>query len=128
MLLLLCLTTSLLSFSQTDTDSLICLPAYQVRQAAIELTEYDHCRYERDSLKLNIEDLSQIVSNKDSIIELERNLKNTAFTTIDSLGITVATLGTEIELLDEKNEDLKKERNILRGVILLLGTVFSIAL
>jgi peptidoglycan hydrolase CwlO-like protein len=126
--LLLCLITSLLSFSQTDTDSLICIPSYQIRQAAIELTEYDFCKTKRDSLQSTIGDLSQIISNKDSIIELETTLKETAFFTIDSLGTTISTLNTEVDFLEEDNDSLKKERNILRGIIVLLGTVFSIAI
>lgn len=124
----ICLTTSLLSFSQTDIDSLVCISSNQAKQVIFELNEYDFCKIERNSLKSNIEDLSQIILNKDSIISLERDLKKTAFNTIDSLGTTITTLDTEVKDLNEKNDNLKKERNILRGVIVFLGTVFSIVL
>ena len=119
---------SSLSFSQTDTDSLICLPVSYVRQAAIELTEYDYTKIERDSLQTTVGDLSQIIQQKDSIISLESHLKETAFTTIDSLGNAISTLNTEVEILEEDKESLKKERNILRGLLVLLGTIFSVAL
>jgi hypothetical protein len=118
----------LLSFSQTDTDSLVCIPIEQARQAAIELKEYDYCQVERDSLKVNISEYQQIIEYKDSIIEIETSLKNEALVFIDSLGITISTLNTEVETLNEDNKSLKTERNILRGVIALLGTVFSIVL
>ena len=118
----------MLSFSQTDIDSLVCIPIEQARQAATELTEYDFCQIERDSLKVTIIDLNSIIVNKDSIILYETDLKDSVLTVLDSLGNTVSALNTEVEILNEDKESLKMERNILRGVILLLGTVFSIIL
>lgn len=117
-----------MSFSQTDTDSLICVPAEHLRKAATELIEYDYCQIERDSLQSTIGDLSQIISNKDSIIRYEQTIKDTAFLTIDSLNTTMSKLDVEVQMLEEDNEGLKKERNILRGIIVLLGTVFSVVL
>lgn len=116
----------MLSFSQIDTDSLICIPTNQARQIAAELVEYDFCKIERDSLQSTIGDLSQIISNKDSITEMEIELKEKAFFTIDSLGTSISTLNLEIKNLEEKNSKLKAERNILRSAITVLGIVFSV--
>lgn len=116
----------MLTFSQNDTDSLICIPIEYLRKAAIELVEYDYCQIERDSLRLTIGDLSQIISNKDSIIQYEIKLKETSFEIIDSLGYTVSTLNTHIDILNKDNESLKKERNILRGIIASAGTLMGI--
>lgn len=123
---MICLQTSLLAFSQTDTDSLVCVPVEHLRKAAVELIEYDYCKIERDSLRLTIGDLSQIISNKDSIIQYETKLKETSFETIDSLGYIVSTLNTHIDVLNEDNESLKKERNILRGIIASAGTLMGV--
>ena len=123
---MICLQTSLLAFSQTDTDSLVCVPVEHLRKAAVELVEYDYCQIERDSLRLTIGDLSQIISNKDSIIQYETKLKETSFETIDSLGYIVSTLNTHIDVLNEDNESLKKERNILRGIIASAGTLMGV--
>ena len=116
----------MLTFSQTDTDSLACVPIEHLRKATTELIEYDFCKIERDSLKATIVDLGTIIENKDSIIQYESELKNTAFETIDSLGTVVSTLNTEVETLNETNESLKKERNILRSIIGAAGILFSI--
>lgn len=115
-----------MSFSQIDTDSLICIPTNQARQIAAELVEYDFCKIERDSLQSTIGDLSQIIINKDSIIEMEINLKNTALFTIDSLGTSVVKLHTEIENLEEKNSKLKRERNFLGSVVTTLTSILAL--
>lgn len=107
-----------MTFSQNDTDSLICIPIEHLRKAAVELVEYDYCQIERDSLRLTIGDLSQIISSKDSMIKLEQSIKNKTLTALDSLGIVTAGLVTEVELLNEDNFKLKKERNTLGAIML----------
>ena len=125
---MICLQTSLLAFSQTDTDSLVCVPVEHLRKAAVELIEYDFCKIERDSLRLTIGDLSQIISNKDSIIQYETKLKETSFETIDSLGYIISTLNVEAEVLKEENQKITKKRNIYRKITGALGTVIVILL
>jgi len=118
----------LLTFSQTDTDSLACVPIEHLRKATIELIEYDFCKIERDSLKATIIDLGTIIENKDSIIQYETELKNLAFENIDSLGIVVSTLNTEVEILKEENQEITKKRNIYRKITGALSTVIVILL
>lgn len=125
---MICLQTSLLAFSQTDTDSLVCVPVEHLRKAAVELVEYDYCKIERDSLRLTIGDLSQIISNKDSIIQYETKLKETSFETLDSLGYIISTLNVEAEVLKEENQKITKKRNIYRKITGALGTVIVILL
>jgi hypothetical protein len=127
-ILTICLITSLPIFSQTDTDSLICIPINQARQAAIELVEYDFCQIERDSLKITLRDFSQIVSNQDSIIQYELDIKNKTLNTLDSLNTVMGNLKVEVKELNENNESLKKERNFLRGVTSTMVTIITIAL
>ena len=127
-ILTICLITSLPIFSQTDTDSLICIPINQARQAAIELVEYDFCQIERDSLKITLRDFSQIVLNQDSIIQYELDIKNKTLNTLDSLNIVMGNLKVEVKELNESNESLKKERNFLRGVTSTMVTIITIAL
>lgn len=116
----------MLSFSQTDIDSLVCIPIKQARQAATELTEYDFCKIERDSLKVTLRDFSQIVLNKDSIIQHELNVKNKALGVLDSLNNVMSDLKIEVEELNENNELLKKERNLLRGLTSTMITIITI--
>jgi len=125
-ILTICLITSLPIFSQTDTDSLICIPINQARQAAIELVEYDFCQIERDSLKITLRDFSQIVSNQDSIIQYELDIKNKTLNTLDSLNTVMGNLKVEVKELNESNESLKKERNFLRGVTSTMVTIITI--
>jgi len=127
-ILTICLITSLPIFSQTDTDSLICIPINQARQAAIELVEYDFCQIERDSLKITLRDFSQIVLNQDSIIQYELDIKNKTLNTLDSLNTVMGNLKVEVKELNESNESLKKERNFLRGVTSTMVTIITIAL
>ncbi len=59
---------SLPIFSQTDIKTnLICLPIEQARLVAADLTSYDFCQQERDSLKAEVKDLYSIIK-QDSIL------------------------------------------------------------
>jgi hypothetical protein len=125
-ILTICLITSLPIFSQTDTDSLICISIHQAKQVAVELIEYDFCQIERDSLKVNLRDLSQIILNQDSIIQYETSMKNKNLSTLDSLNTIMSSLKLEVEKLNESNESLKKERNFLLSVTSIMTTVITI--
>lgn len=90
------------------------------------MIEYDFCQIERDSLKVNLRDLSQIILNQDSIIQYETSMKNKNLSTLDSLNTIMSSLKLEVEKLNESNESLKKEKNFLLSVTSIMTTVITI--
>ena len=70
-----CLIMSLPIFSQKDINTdLICIPTEQARSVVADLTSYDFCHQERDSLKAEIADLYGILE-QDSILLNEYQLE-----------------------------------------------------
>ena len=78
---MVCLTMSLPLFSQTatDTDSLIGIPTSYARQIASELTMYDLCQQERDSLKAEIDDLNSTILLNQTLLEQYKSTSDSLF-------------------------------------------------
>ena len=127
-LLVTCLTMSLLTFSQTgtETDSLVCTPTKQAREIGKELTLYDLCQLEKKSLQKDTLDLRSIISQKDSIIEL----KNSEITLLDSSllasGNLNATLTTEKQVLEDKVNKVTTQRNLAGSLSLILTILLAL--
>jgi hypothetical protein len=111
---MVCLIMSSPIFSQTDinTEELVCIPTSQAKQVVIELTKYDLCQIERDTLLSQIEDLNSIL-NQDSI--LLSQYKNTT----DSLVLinkdcieTATTLNLDLVSKEDKITRLRNTRNL----------------
>jgi len=119
---------SLLTFSQADTgtDSLVCIPAKHAREIAKELTLYDLCQLERESLQKDTLDLRSIITQKDSIIEL----KNSEITLLDSSLVVSsnlnATLTTENQVLEDKVDKITTQRNLASGLSLVLTILLAL--
>jgi hypothetical protein len=119
---------SLPIFSQQDTGTdLICLPTKQAKQVAAELTSYDFCQRERDSLKVEILDLSNIIEQNlillnqykiatDSLVLLNQECYNQN-----------GTLNLDLENKNEKIKSLRNARNITL-LTTLIGTLTPIIL
>ena len=125
--MVVCLTTSLLTFSQTDiTDSLVCIPAKHAREIAKELTLYDLCQLERESLQKDTLDLRSIITQKDSIIEI----KTSEIVLLDSSLVASsqlnATLVTEKQVLEDKVDKVTSQRNLAGGLSLVLTILLAL--
>ena len=91
-------------FSQSDTvsEDLVCIPTIQAKQIAADLVKYDLCRMERDSLLLQVNDLSSIVEQNDILINQFKN-------TTDSLmfinqGLVEKTTVQSLELVAKEDK------------------------
>ena len=84
-------------FSQSDTvnETLVCIPTIQAKQVVRDLINYDLCKMERDSLLLQVNDLSSIVEQNNILIDRFK-------TTTDSLMfINQELVKFEYKTLDE---------------------------
>jgi len=101
-------------FSQSDTvnETLVCIPTIQAKQVVRDLINYDLCKMERDSLLLQVNDLSSIVEQNNILIDRFK-------TTTDSLmfinqGLVEKTTVQSLELVskDDKITRLRNTRNV----------------
>ena len=110
---MVCLIMSLPSFSQRDTETdLICIPTSQARQIATELTEYDFCQQERDSLKAEIVDLNNIVSQDSILLIKYQNVTDSLFLSNEIYLNSNALLKLDLENKDEKIKSLRSTKTI----------------
>jgi len=116
-------------FSQSDTvsEDLVCIPTIQAKQIAADLVKYDLCRMERDSLLLQVNDLSSIVEQNDILINQFKN-------TTDSLmfinqGLVEKTTVQSLELV-AKEDKIKRLRNTRTMTIIttVIGTALPLVL
>lgn len=101
-------------FSQSDTvnETLVCIPTIQAKQVVRDLINYDLCKMERDSLLLQVNDLSSIVEQNNILIDRFK-------TTTDSLmfinqELVDKTTVQKLELVskDDKISRLRNTRNV----------------
>lgn len=125
---MVCLIMTSPIFSQKDTETdLVCLPTQQAKQIVVDLTSYDFCKQERDSLKVEIIDLNQII-NQNSILLREYKVVS------DSLFIANKNCYNQkinLELnLQNKEDKIKSLRNTKTLTILttIIGTLTPILL
>lgn len=111
---MVCLIMSLPLFSQTatDTDSLISIPTNYARQIASELTLYDLCQHERDSLKAKIIDINDILSQDSILILRYKLLTDSLYKSNENLYTQTSILKVDIAYKKEKINKLKNTRNI----------------
>jgi hypothetical protein len=110
---MVCLIMSLPSFSQRDTETdLICIPTSQARQIATELTEYDFCQQERDSLKAEIVDLNNIVSQDSILLIKYQNVTDSLFLSNETYLNSNALLKLDLKNKDEKIKSLRSTKTI----------------
>ncbi len=125
---MVCLIMSLPSFSQRDTETdLICIPTSQARQIATELTEYDFCQQERDSLKAEIIDLNNIVSQDSILLVKYQNVTDSLFLSNETYLNSNALLKLDLENKDEKIKSLRSTKTITI-LTTIIGTLTPILL
>lgn len=110
---MVCLTMSLPLFSQTamDTDSLISIPTNHARQIASELTLYDFCKQERDSLQAEILNLEQIIVQNNILLEEYQNVSDSLFESNEDCFNAMSALQLDINEKNDKIGKLKTTRN-----------------
>ena len=110
---MVCLTMSLPLFSQTatDTDSLIGIPTSYARQIASELTLYDFCKQERDSLKVEINDLNSTISLNQILLEEYKLTTDSLFKANKEILNQTSALQVEVINKEEKITKLRNTRN-----------------
>lgn len=111
---MVCLIMTLPLFSQIDTtsDSLICIPVNQAKQVAIELTLYDLCQQERDSLKAEVQNLNQITDQNFILLSQYNVITDSLFLVNQNSINSKAVVDLENQELKTKNKSLKKTRNL----------------
>ncbi len=123
-----CLIMSLPIFSQKDTNTdLICIPTEQARSVVADLTSYDFCHQERDSLKAEIADLYGILE-QDSILLNEYQLATDSLILMNTECYN-QKINLELDLTnkDNKIKSLRGTRN-LTILTTLIGTLTPILL
>lgn len=125
---MVCLIMSLPIFSQTDTTTnLICLPTEQAKLVVADLTSYDFCQQERDSLKAEIKDLYGIIK-QDSILIKEYQTSTDSLILINKKCYNQnVTLNLDLNNKNDKIKSLKNTRN-LTILTTLVGTLTPILL
>jgi len=110
---MVCLIMALPLFSQIDTtsDSLICIPVNQAKQIAIELTLYDLCQQERDSLKAEVQNLDQIIDQNLILLSQYNVVTDSLFLVNQNSINSKAVVDLENKELKTKNKNLKQTRN-----------------
>ena len=111
---MVCLIMSLPLFSQTatNTDSLISIPTQYARQIASELTLYDLCKHEKDSLKAGIVDINNILDQNLILTSRYKTLTDSLYKVNKELYTQTSTLQVDITNKEEKISKLKNTRNI----------------
>lgn len=119
---------SLPSFSQKDTqNNLVCLPTEQARQVVTELTSYDFCQHERDSLKAEIKDLNFIIEKNTTLLQEYKSTTDTLILINKKCLNESAVLKTDIKNKDDKIKSLRSTRTITI-LTTVLGTLTPILL
>ncbi len=110
---MVCLIMALPLSSQIDTtsDSLVCIPANQAKQIAIELTLYDLCQQEKDSLKAEVQNLDQIIDQNFILLSRYNVVTDSLFLVNQNSINSKAVVDLENKELKTKNKNLKQTRN-----------------
>ena len=110
---MVCLITSLPIFSQSDTETnLICLPTEQVRVIAADLISYDLCQQERDSLKVEIKDLYNIIEQDSLLLKVYQISTDSLILLNKECYNQNINLNLDLDGKDKKIKSLKSTRNI----------------
>lgn len=100
--LLVCLTTSSLTYCQKDTSSNILVPRYIIENVVAELSDYDACVQERDALEETYEYCKQYSEKMDSLASVQKKM-------IISLHETIDIVENDLLIERKKSEGLEKK-------------------
>lgn len=112
--LIVCLIISLPIISQTDTgtEELVCIPKVQAVEIVKELTKYDLCNVERDSLMGYVTDLETIVREDSVLIDYYQNVTDSLVLINKEYTNKTTALNLELISKDEKINNLRNTRNL----------------
>tara|TARA_B100000497_G_C7460588_1_gene284674 strand:- start:208 stop:579 length:372 start_codon:yes stop_codon:yes gene_type:complete len=104
---------SLPTFSQNDTPTnLVCLPTEQARLVVTDLTAYDFCHQERDSLKAEINDLYNIIEQDSLLLKVYQISTDSLILLNKECYNQNINLNLDLDSKDKKIKSLKSTRNI----------------
>lgn len=104
---------SLPTFSQNDTQTnLVCLPTEQARLVVTDLTAYDFCQQERDSLRAEINDLYNIIEQDSLLLKVYQTSTDSLILLNKECYNQNINLNLDLDNKDKKIKSLKGTRNI----------------
>ena len=119
---------SLPTFSQNDIQTnLVCLPTEQARLVVTDLTAYDFCQQERDSLKAEINDLYDIIKQDSLLLKVYQTSTDSLILLNKECYNQNINLNLDLNNKDKKIKSLKSARN-LTVLTTLIGTLTPILL
>lgn len=119
---------SLPTFSQNDIQTnLVCLPTEQARLVVTDLTAYDFCQQERDSLKAEINDLYDIIKQDSLLLKVYQTSTDSLILLNKECYNQNINLNLDLNNKDKKIKSLKSARN-LTILTTLIGTLTPILL
>ena len=122
--MIVCLITSLLSFSQTgiNKDSLICIPRDVLVEVVTDLSLCDLYKEEVESLKQDTTELNEIIFYRDFIISRRDEEIKAYKSTLDSCNTSRASLEAQNSNLKYDNDKLEEQNQKLTKTL-----IFSVA-
>ena len=101
-------------FSQSDTvnETLVCIPTIQAKQVVRDLINYDLCKMERDSLLLQVNDLSSIVEQNNILIDKFKTTTDSLMFINQELVDKTTVQSLELVSKDDKITRLRNTRNV----------------
>jgi len=101
-------------FSQSDTvnETLVCIPTIQAKQVVRDLISYDLCKMERDSLLLQVNDLSSIVEQNNILIDRFKTTTDSLMFINQDLVEKTTVQSLELVSKDDKITRLRNTRNV----------------
>lgn len=101
-------------FSQSDTvnETLVCIPTIQAKQVVRDLINYDLCKMERDSLLLQVNDLSSIVEQNNILIDRFKTTTDSLMFINQDLVEKTTVQSLELVSKDDKITRLRNTRNV----------------
>jgi hypothetical protein len=101
-------------FSQSDTvnETLVCIPTIQAKQVVRDLISYDLCKMERDSLLLQVNDLSSIVEQNNILIDIFKTTTDSLMFINQDLVEKTTVQSLELVSKDDKITRLRNTRNV----------------
>ena len=101
-------------FSQSDTvnETLVCIPTIQAKQVVRDLINYDLCKMERDSLLLQVNDLSSIVEQNNILIDRFKTTTDSLMFINQELVDKTTFQSLELVSKDDKISRLRNTRNV----------------
>jgi len=100
------------SLSVTVNETFVCIPTIQAKQVVRDLINYDLCKMERDSLLLQVNDLSSIVEQNNILIDRFKTTTDSLMFINQDLVEKTTVQSLELVSKDDKISRLRNTRNV----------------